>query len=129
MYIFTHITAQYQPFLSSQYPPHVSPPPISQIRGSPPLDVNPPPHIPIPPIHTSNPQNSYQVASGLATSSPTEARQGCWFRGVGSTGRKVGYRLRNSPCSSCLGDLHEDHAHLLHMCMGPRSNLCSLFGW
>ena len=39
----------------------------------------------------------HQVAVGLGTSSPTEARQSCPFRGAGSIGRQVGNRLRIAP--------------------------------
>jgi hypothetical protein len=46
---------------------------------------------------------------------------------VGSTGKKAGNRLRDSPCSRCLEGLHEDQAvHLLHVCRGPRSSPCLL---
>jgi hypothetical protein len=52
------------------------------------------------------------------------------FRVMGSTGRQIVNRNRDSPCSMCLGDLYEDQAaHLLHLCSGPTSIPCLLFGW
>lgn len=92
IHLFIHFATQYQSFLSSSSPSHK----YSHIpfrRGSPALCVNP----------TLHHFTSHRVAAGLGTSSPAEARPGFPFRDAGSTGRHIGNRLRDSPCSSCLG--------------------------
>ena len=72
---------------------------------------------------------AYQAILGLGPSYPTEARQGGPVREAGSTGRQASNTFRDSP-TSVIGEPYEDSAaHLLHICRGPRSNLCSTFGW
>ena len=58
IFLLIHFTTQYQPFSSSQYPPHAI---LSEfpLEGEVPLCLSPPPQ--------------HQVASGLGTPSPTQA--------------------------------------------------------
>jgi hypothetical protein len=94
---------------------HPSPSPLRRGGRTPPsFRINPPWHL-------------TQVTAGPSTSSPTEARQDCTVRQTGSTGRQ---QSQDKPPLQLLWDLHEDHAaHLLCMCVGPRSRPWMLFGW
>jgi hypothetical protein len=66
-------------------------------------------------------------AEHTSSHSPTEARQGGLVRGMGSTGRQ---QIQGHPLLQLLGDWPLDQAALLlHMCEGPGSSPCSLFGW
>jgi hypothetical protein len=70
---------------------------------------------------------AYQVAVGLGTAFPIEARQDIPAGEKGSKGRQQSKRY---PLFLLLGDLHEDQTiQLWHMCRGPSSILCMLSGW
>jgi hypothetical protein len=73
------------------------------------------------------PPHTHQVPAKLGIPSPTEAQEGCPFRGTGSTGRQASNKDGYSPCCTCLRNPHEDKAvHLLHMCRKPLSSLFAL---
>jgi hypothetical protein len=77
-------------------------------------------------LYWYQPDLAHQVASGLSTSSATEARQGSLARGKESEDRQQSLR---QPLFQLLGDPYEDQAaYLLYMCRGPRFSPSSFVG-
>jgi hypothetical protein len=116
MVVFSLIHLLYTPVIALPPSSTLSPTLSPQLSPSPPFLLRE-----VEASHSYPPTLAYQVAVGLDTSSPIEARQNSPVRGKGPKGRQQSQRY---PLLLLLGNRHEKQAaHILHMCRRPPCSL------